>query len=40
LASAEDAVELDGMSDRLVDLQAQLRAIEDEVELALRALIG
>src|ERR1017187_4949420 len=38
--AAQDAVELDGMADRLVDLQGQLRAIEDEVELALRALIG
>src|ERR1022692_1971644 len=38
--AAQDAVELDGMADRLVDLQAQLRAVEDEVELALGALIG
>src|ERR1035441_4512690 len=38
--AAQDAVELDGMADRLVDLQSQLRAVEDEVELALGALIG
>src|ERR1017187_2728696 len=38
--AAQDAVELDGMADRLVDLQAQLRAVEDEVELALGALFG
>ena len=28
------------MADRLVNLQSQLRAIEDQVELAFRALIG
>ena len=38
--AAQDAVELDGMADGLVDLQAELRAVEDQVEFALRALIG
>src|ERR1700691_207779 len=36
---AQDAVELDGMAHRLVDLQSQLRAIEDEIEFAFRTLI-
>src|SRR5580658_3279850 len=37
--AAQDAVQFDGMTYRLVDLQAKLRAIEDEVELAFGALI-
>ena len=36
---AQHAVEFDGMADRFVDLQAELRAIEDDVELALGTLV-
>src|SRR5579872_1427383 len=38
--TAEDAVELDGVADRLVNLQGQLRAIQNQMEGALGALIG
>ena len=38
--AAQNAIELDGMANRLVDLQSQLGAIEDQVEIALGALIG
>src|SRR5271157_1320559 len=38
--AAEDAVELDGMADGFVNLQAELRAIEDQVKLTFRALRG
>ncbi len=30
--AAQNAVELDGMADRFVDLQPELRAVEDQVE--------
>src|SRR5579871_4197415 len=36
----ENAIELDGVADGFVDLQAKLGAIEDEVECALGALVG
>src|SRR5205823_1862441 len=38
--AAQYAVELDRMAYRFVNLQAQLRAVEDEIEASLRALIG
>src|SRR5579862_609046 len=38
--AAEHAVQLDGVPDGFVDLQAELRTIQDEVEIALGALIG
>ncbi len=37
---AQDAVELDGMADGFVDLQAELRAIEDDRALPFGALRG
>ena len=37
---SEDTVELDGMPDRFVNLQAKLRAAEDDRALSLRALRG
>src|SRR5579883_3031599 len=37
--AAEHAIELDGVPDRFVNLQPELRAVEDQVELALRTLI-
>ena len=38
--AAQHAIELDGMADGFVDLQAELRAIQDQIELAFGALIG
>ena len=37
---AQHAIEFDGMADGFVNLQAELRAFEDDVALALRALRG
>src|ERR1043166_2701464 len=36
--AAEDAIELDGVADGLVNLEAELRAAEDEIEFAFGAL--
>ncbi len=38
--AAQHAVELDGMADGFVNLQAELRAVQDQIEFALRALVG
>ena len=38
--AAQHAVELDGMADRFVNLQAELRAVQNQVELAFGTLIG
>ena len=38
--AAQHAIELDGVADGFVNLQAQLRAVEDQVEFALGALVG
>ena len=37
---AEDAVELNRMADGFVDLQAELAAVQDQIEFALGALVG
>src|SRR5581483_12500961 len=36
----QHTVELDGMADRFVDLQSQLRAVENQIELTLGTLLG
>ena len=38
--AAEHAVELDGVADGFVNLQAELRAVQNQVELAFGALVG
>src|SRR5882762_7757812 len=37
---AEDAIQLDGVANRLVNLQAELRTVENQIELALGTLVG
>jgi hypothetical protein len=37
---AQDAIQLDGVADGFVNLQPQLRAIENQIELALGTLVG